>query len=150
MLSLKYVQQVSFSVSRFSEIDCYSIGVTVLSSPPYSRRGRWIPLRSTEFNGGGYCEVRPTKGVRALNSLDHNVTPCSNHPRSETCFASFPNVPSLNKEGKIEQSLRVEVSLNNSQLVRPAYHSKIPAHPIGNKYTSPHLILPMHLIYYLK
>ncbi|MEO5997618.1 MAG: hypothetical protein ABIQ00_13145 [Chitinophagaceae bacterium] len=29
-----------------------------------------------------------------------------NHPRSETCFASLPNISSLNKEGKIGQSLR--------------------------------------------
>ena len=33
------------------------------------------------------------------------VTRCYNHPRSETCFASFPNVPSLNKEGNLVQSL---------------------------------------------
>ncbi|MEO5997345.1 MAG: hypothetical protein ABIQ00_11730, partial [Chitinophagaceae bacterium] len=33
------------------------IGVMVLlllSSPPYSRRGSWIPPRNAEFNGGGY------------------------------------------------------------------------------------------------
>ena len=28
--------------------------VMVLPSPPFSRRGRWIPQRSAEFNGGGY------------------------------------------------------------------------------------------------
>ena len=33
------------------------VRVIVLSSPPYSRRGRSETMRSTFMNGGGCCEV---------------------------------------------------------------------------------------------